>query len=281
MAWPTNSVNDSLCDRLEQNVKPKVFIGSSKESLNIAYSVQKNLEYACEPTVWNQGVFSLSKTSIEALVEASKKYDFAIFCMTPDDIALIRNESNRVARDNVIFEFGLFLGAIGREKVFFIVPRDAQEMHLPTDLLGLTPGTYDALRADNNFEAALGPACHQIVGQISSLSVRKYSEEMWQRFRSARKDVYSLVAIELTKTNGSTECMGVPFESMEFWDLRKSADLLSCRESDRLLMDFLSVAASIDDNRSVATPIEAAIMERNLSGLEKTIDAWKKRVGHP
>lgn len=258
-------------------MKPKVFIGSSKESLNIAYSVQKNLEYACEPTVWSQGVFSLSKTSIEALVDASRKYDFAVFCMTPDDIALIRNESNRVARDNVIFEFGLFLGAIGREKVFFIVPRDAQEMHLPTDLLGLTPGTYDASRADNNFEAALGPACHQIIGQISSLSVRKYSEEMWQRFRSAQRDVHSLVAMELAKKNGNTEYMGVPFESMEFWDLRKSADLLSCMESDRLLMSFLVVGASIDEKGKVATPIEAAVMERNLFGLEKIIDEWKTR----
>lgn len=157
------------------------------------------------------------------------------------------------------------------------MPRDAQEMHLPTDLLGLTPGTYDALRADSNFEAALGPACHQIIGQISSLSVRKYSEEMWQRFRSARKDVYSLVATELTKTNGSTECMGVPFESMDFWDLRKSADLLSCKESDRLLMNFLAVAASIDDNGRVATPIEAAVMERSLSDLENNIGAWKRQ----
>ena len=208
-------------------MKPKVFIGSSKESLNIAYSVQRNLEYACEPTVWTQGVFALSRTSIEALVEASKKYDFAVFCMTPDDIAFIRSESNRVARDNVVFEFGLFLGAIGREKVFFIVPRDSQEMHLPTDLLGLTPGTYDAMRTDGNLEAALGPACNQIIGQIKSLSVpKKFPEEMWERFRIAKKEVYGLAVKQLVEKNGGAEYFGVAFESMDFWDLKSCADLV-------------------------------------------------------
>jgi hypothetical protein len=264
-----------LCAFLELSVKPKVFIGSSRESLGIAYSVQKNLEYACEPTVWTQGVFSLSRTSIEALVEASKKYEFAVFCMTPDDIAFIRSESNRVARDNVIFEFGLFLGAIGREKVFFIVPRDSQEMHLPTDLLGLTPGTYDAMRADGNLEAALGPACNQIVGQISSLSAKKYPEGMRERFRHAKKKVYPLVVSALTVKNGAAQYMGVPFESMDFWDLKKSAELLDAREVDILLMRMWGVAASIENNGVPATPIELAAMEKDLSRLEQTVDQWK------
>ncbi len=256
-------------------MKPKVFIGSSRESLGIAYSVQKNLEYTCEPTVWTQGVFSLSRTSIEALVEASKKYEFAVFCMTPDDIAFIRSESNRVARDNVVFEFGLFLGAIGREKVFFIVPRDFQEMHLPTDLLGLMPGTYDAMRADGNLEAALGPACNQIAKQIISLYAKKYPEDMWERFRRARKEVYRLVVSALAEKNGAAKYMGVSFEGMDFWDLKKSAELLDARGIDMLLMTMWGVAASIDKNGVPATPIELAAMEKDLSRLERAVEQWK------
>jgi hypothetical protein len=36
-------------------VKPNIFIGSSTESLEVAYSLQENLEPSAEVTVWTQG----------------------------------------------------------------------------------------------------------------------------------------------------------------------------------------------------------------------------------
>lgn len=257
-------------------MKPKIFIGSSVEGLGVAYSVQKNLEHACEPTVWSQGVFSLSKTSIEALVDAVKKYEFAVFCMTPDDVAQIRGNSNPVARDNVIFEFGLFLGALGRDKVFFITPRSSEGMHLPSDLLGLASATYDASRADNNLEAALGPACHQVANQVALLSVKKYSEEMWQRFRDAKKSAFDLVVKRLTEIHGDSKYMGLPFDSMEYWDLSNAADLLSCSKSRMLLTSILSAAVSIDQKGKAATPIEVAKMEKTLSDFESAVARFKE-----
>jgi len=45
-------------------MKPNIFIGSSKESLEVAYSLQENLEPFAEVTVWTQGIFELSKFTI-------------------------------------------------------------------------------------------------------------------------------------------------------------------------------------------------------------------------
>jgi hypothetical protein len=65
---------------------------------------------------------------------------------------------------------------------------------------------------------------------------------------------------------------------MDFWDLKKSAELLDAREIDMFLMNMWGVAASIDKNGVPATPIELAAMEKDLSRLERTISQWKGLV---
>lgn len=142
-------------------MKPRIFIGSSVEGLGVAYAIQQNLTHDAEATVWDQGVFELSKTSIESLASVLDQSDFGIFVFSPDDITKMRDKEHNTIRDNVIFEFGLFVGGLGRNRVFFITPTGT-EFHIPTDLLGVTPATYSAQRADGSLQAATGPACNQI-----------------------------------------------------------------------------------------------------------------------
>ena len=150
--------------------KPRVFVGSSVEGLNVAYAVQQNLSHSAEVTVWDQGVFKLSHTTIDSLNTATRDNDFAIFVFSPDDLALIRNDVENIVRDNVLFELGLFIGKLGRERVFFIMPNKG-DLHIPTDLVGITPGKYDSNRSDGSLQAATGPVCHQIRTQIKNLGL--------------------------------------------------------------------------------------------------------------
>ena len=156
---------------------PALFIGSSKEALDVAYALQEGLDYDTEPTVWTQGVFEPTKSSLAALLSSLHRFDLSAFIFTPDDIAVMRGAAHRIARDNVLFEFGLFVGRLGADRCFYLLPRAATDFHLPTDLLGTTALTYRADRKDSNLVAALGPACNQIRRSIRRLAQRKVIEK--------------------------------------------------------------------------------------------------------
>ena len=147
-------------------MKPRVFVGSSTESLNIAYAIQENLEHDANVTVWTQGVFQLTSNALDDLLVILNDIDFGIFVFSPDDIVTIRNVTKTVTRDNVIFELGLFIGRLGKENVFFIVPYESEDLKIPTDLLGVAPGRYFSNREDGNLKAALGPFCNQVREKI-------------------------------------------------------------------------------------------------------------------
>lgn len=150
----------SMADANERKQRPRVFVGSSVEGLRIAEAIQVGLDYSVECTIWSQGVFELSRGALESLVAATKGYDYAILVLTPDDVAVKRNEVGRIPRDNVLFELGLFFGALGRDRTYMVHERDVP-LDLPTDLLGVTATTF-AKRVDGNLIAALGPVCTRL-----------------------------------------------------------------------------------------------------------------------
>ncbi|QGT42098.1 hypothetical protein GJ703_00275 [Clostridium botulinum] len=160
--------SDIMIGEVKKEIKkPKIFIGSSKEHLDVAYSLQEALEYSAEPTVWTQGIFKLSSNTLDDLYNNIKGMDAGIFIFTPDDISDIRENSVSVVRDNVIFELGLAIGILGKQNVFYIIPRGC-DFHIPSDLAGITPGDYDANRSDDNLVAALGPVVTKIMKQLKN-----------------------------------------------------------------------------------------------------------------
>jgi tetratricopeptide (TPR) repeat protein len=153
-------------------MKPRLFIGSSQESLNIAYAAQQNLQRAAEVTAWDQGVFQLSVTALESLLEILGTCDFGMFVFSPDDVVTIRGEQNSAVRDNVIFELGLFVAVLGRERCFMLVPDKQLDLRIPTDLIGMTPATFETGRTDGSMQAATAPACHAISQMMERFGMR-------------------------------------------------------------------------------------------------------------
>lgn len=155
-------------------MKPSIFIASSSESIDVAYALQENLEHTAEVTVWSQGVFDLSRFALESLLDVLETSDFGLFVFAPNDVLSIRGQDKQAVRDNVVFELGLFIGRLGRERNFIVIPKGNEEgFRLPTDLLGLTPALYEPNRQDANLQAALGPASSKIMKTIAKLGPKE------------------------------------------------------------------------------------------------------------
>jgi len=150
--------------------KPKLFIGSSSESLPIAQVLQSHLHREVDVRLWNQGIFGLSDYTLDALLSAVTEFDFSVFVFAADDTVKSRGKRYLVARDNVVLELGLFFSRLGRKRTFVTLQRTKEALQLPSDLHGITVAQFD-WPADQQFDLnalqpALGPAAVQIQSAI-------------------------------------------------------------------------------------------------------------------
>ena len=74
-------------------------------------------------------------------------------------------------------------------------PRDV-DLHLPTDLLGLTPADYDGGRSDGNLEAAVNHPCVLIKKEVANLGLISQNLDIQQKARRQVGYNYSLADVE-------------------------------------------------------------------------------------
>jgi predicted nucleotide-binding protein len=151
--------------------KAKLFIGSSAESVEVAEALQSNLHFSFDVTVWSQLLFPPSHTTLAPLIKQAKSSDFAIFVFQPNDLTLLRDSLVSTVRDNVILELGLFIGQIGLERTYFLIP-EKETLHIASDLIGLTPLSYDANHS-SGLMAGLGPATFVVKQMLKELGLRE------------------------------------------------------------------------------------------------------------
>lgn len=126
--------------------KPRLFLGSSKQQEKLVQALTRGLADAAQVEPWT-AAFNPGTTTLGRLVELAHEVDFAAFVFARDDwtshdapAADAADTGQASPRDNVVFEAGLFAGALGMRRTFIL---HASGSKLPTDLLGLTSVRYD------------------------------------------------------------------------------------------------------------------------------------------
>jgi hypothetical protein len=148
-------------------MKPVLFIGSSKEGLAAARALEVQLERYARVNLWTSDLFQPGGTTIESLFDQLDTCHHAVFILTADDLVLARDREWVSPRDNVVFELGLFMGHLGRGRVFVVHDRDC-DLKLPSDLAGVTMLTFSGERLRENSSAALSPVATRLLQCLSA-----------------------------------------------------------------------------------------------------------------
>lgn len=230
------------------NQKPRMFVASSVESLDVADAINVYFDHVAEVTVWRHG-FNLSTDSIASLQARAAASDFAVFVFTPDDVTTIRQHNEQTVRDNVLFELGLFIGAIGKERCFIVKPRD-EDLHIPTDLLGLTPADYDGNRSDGNLPAAVNAPCTLIKAHIEKLGILSKRDREKVASRNPKYSYPIGTSEHLLMMKILEHSIGDPHGVSVGWaldDKQKRFDAVSLLKLERMGMVDRSIVAGMNE----------------------------------
>ena len=124
--------------------------------------------------MWTQGVFDLGAHVLDGLLHQASTADFAVLVLSPDDAVESRDVISQAPRDNVIFELGLFIGALGKDRTYMVQPQ-GMPLNLPSDLHGITQARYNPARSNGDLGSGLNPAVIGIRDQIGKLGPRETS----------------------------------------------------------------------------------------------------------
>jgi hypothetical protein len=157
-------------------IKSKIFISSSEKAFVIADKLREELttDY-CEAEVWKVAIrANAGQTTIEVLEQLAKKYDYAVVVLAEEDVLVKSPVAELVNRDNCVFEAGLFLGALGRRKCFFLCSVDKNA--LPSDLDGIIYYRFTEPKIFTDREQC-GQAIRSVAGYIKDIVQQSREQE--------------------------------------------------------------------------------------------------------
>ncbi len=142
--------------------RPTIFIASSSKSRPVAEAVKANFEKEADVDIWAENIFKINEGTLETLMNRASYYDFFIGIFAADDVATINEKEISITRDNVILEFGLFLGRIGLDRTFFVLE---EGVRLFTDWDGITTTTF---KRTKDLLADLKSSCEKIRDKMAA-----------------------------------------------------------------------------------------------------------------
>ncbi len=145
--------------------KSRVFIASSGRSLLVAEKLRDELTSDfCAPTLWTEeSRREIGQTIFEMLEGAAERFDFAVIILAKDDMMTGGQGETMKARDNCVFEAGLFMAAIGRNRCFLV--NSVRQSDLPSDLGGIISVPFDE-PADLTDRSACAAAIKGVAAQL-------------------------------------------------------------------------------------------------------------------
>ena len=124
-------------------MKPRIFLGSSGKQAKLLQAITRGLEDIADVEPWTT-TFNPGRSTLDRLVELSQEVDFAAFVFAQDDWTTTDASQSGEAspRDNVVFEAGLFGGALGIRRTFILHASglEASDRLARADLRPLRPG---------------------------------------------------------------------------------------------------------------------------------------------
>lgn len=144
-------------EKRQEEKSMEIFMGSSVEAKDYMEEIASKLEdLGTEPLLWSatgKNIFIPGTNTIDALIAITKRVQAAVFIFNEDDKIWNETsalESSNTVRDNVLFEYGLFMGALSKENVCFICKGKPK---LASDLKGIT--YIDGGSGENNVKLKL------------------------------------------------------------------------------------------------------------------------------
>lgn len=171
----------------------RLFIASPVEALPLCEALRdelldrpwpgrpgRHLRDVLDVEVWN-GAFHPGHHFLEDLERASTEADFAVFVCDPIGRGKRGELDLEITSANVLFEYGLFLGRLGRDRCFLLLPA-GHDLYLPTDAQGITRLHFHDLpaRLEVHLRAALHAAAVQIAERIHALGEHR-AKLLYQR----------------------------------------------------------------------------------------------------
>ncbi len=271
-------------------MKPRIFIGSSTEGLEVAQRIKNYFEPDYDCYVWNDGIFHFNEGFLETLLKSASLFDFGFMVFSADDISKIRDKEYDTARDNVLFEYGLFLGRVGLDRAYILLEDGVK---IPTDLSGLTIASYkvEAGEPTDSLENALTSLKKKVdekvqLGYLGLLPSTVIAISYFENF-------IKLVTDYVINNEGKLMIGGKTYRSAKIRivipsnldaDMKRHATMYFRRTkfvSDNIPTNHrdypIYISASSDDENKDVVII--ADMPTILNGIDKAIDMYF-RVGH-
>ena len=122
-------------------MKKRIFIGSSFESRQLAYTIQSRLSEDYDCVLWFEDFFSIGNHFYSDLIQKIITFDYAIMVGGVDDFVtrISTRDGKNSPRDNVYLEYGLFSGILSPSRVLLLIDKACVPA---SDLSGMSLAQY-------------------------------------------------------------------------------------------------------------------------------------------